>query len=127
MAAEGANIDDENIELMTDDDDEGLLDDDRGAAYSRGGGRAVATTWQDVDRGAIAASALALVSSVAQTAPADDRSRDAVVWHPSAATAAVGGAVGVGGGGGAAAELFDPLGFGRIDTAAMRLVSRCWC
>jgi hypothetical protein len=64
-----------------------------------------------VDRGELSASALALISSIAQTAPTDDRSRDAV-WHPTTTVTVT-------------QELVDPLGLGRIDPAAMRLVRSC--
>lgn len=61
-----------------------------------------------VDRGELAASALSLISSIAQTAPTDDKSRDAV-WHPTTTVTVT-------------QELVDPLGMGRIDPQAMRLV-----
>jgi len=73
-----------------------------------------------VDRGELAASALALISSIAQTAPTDDKSRDAV-WHPTTTVTVT-------------QELVDPLGLGRIDAAGLKLVgapcaARCedWC
>lgn len=62
-----------------------------------------------MDRAQLSASVLRLISSVASTAPTDDRSRDAV-WHPSATALPI------------SASLQDPLGFGRIDVANMRLV-----
>ncbi|GBF96117.1 hypothetical protein Rsub_08993 [Raphidocelis subcapitata] len=93
-----------------------LTDDEGDAVGEEGGGAAAAArrtgpsgpaTWQEVDRAELSASALALISSIAQTAPADDRSRDAV-WHPTAAVTV-------------AAELVDPLGLGRIDAARLVL------
>lgn len=54
---------------------------------------------------------LKLISSVASTAPTDDKSRDAV-WHPTTTLTI-------------SQDLFnDPLGFGTIDLVNMRLV-RC--
>lgn len=61
-----------------------------------------------VDRGELSASALALISSIAQTAPTDDKSRDAV-WHPTTTMTVT-------------QELVDPLGMGRIDAVNMKLV-----
>ena len=61
-----------------------------------------------MDRAELAASALSLISSIAQTAPTDDNSRDAV-WHPTTTVTVT-------------AELVDPLGLGRIDADALRLV-----
>lgn len=118
----------DDIDFLTDDDEEetqealGGGDDPGSLRGSLGGGGGVvggvgaASTWQEVDRAALAASALALVSSVAQTAPADDRARDAV-WHPTSGAAVVAIAQHDGGG------LADPLGFGRIDVANRRLVA----
>lgn len=54
---------------------------------------------------------LKLISSVASTAPTDDKSREAVVWHPAAVAVTAHGAA-----------LNDPLGFGRIDLPNLRLV-----
>ncbi|KIZ03142.1 Exocyst complex component 2 [Monoraphidium neglectum] len=109
----GRGVEDDDEEYLTDDEeDEGDADDDgqegrRALACSTAAGPA---TWQEVDRGELSASALALISSIAQTAPTDDRSRDAV-WHPTTTVTVT-------------QELVDPLGLGRIDPAAMRLERR---
>lgn len=52
---------------------------------------------------------LKLISSVASTAPTDDKSREAVIWHPAAVALHT-------------TNLNDPLGFGKIDVVNMRLV-----
>jgi hypothetical protein len=88
-------------------DDEGDVVGEQGGERRRGPPPGP-STWQEVDRAELSASALALISSIAQTAPADDRSRDAV-WHPTAAVTV-------------AAELVDPLGLGRIDPDRLALV-----
>lgn len=55
---------------------------------------------------------LKLISSVASTAPTDDKSREAVIWHPAAVAVNT-------------TNLNDPLGFGKIDVVNLRLV-RMW-
>lgn len=54
---------------------------------------------------------LKLISSVASTAPTDDKSREAVIWHPAAVAVNT-------------QNLNDPLGYGKIDVVNLRLVSR---
>ena len=66
--------------------------------------------WQDVDRDDLSKTALKLISSVASTAPTDDKAREAV-WHPTTTITVT-------------AELVDPLGLGRIDPVDLRLVRR---
>jgi len=63
---------------------------------------------QDVDREQLSQTVLKLISSVASTAPTDDKSRDAV-WHPTTTLTVT-------------QHLHDPLGFGKIDVINMRLV-----
>lgn len=64
---------------------------------------------QDVDREQLSQTVLKLISSVASTAPTDDKSRDAV-WHPTTTLTVT-------------QNLHDPLGFGKIDVINLRLVS----
>jgi hypothetical protein len=65
---------------------------------------------QEVDREQLSGTVLKLISSVASTAPTDDKSREAVIWHPAAVAVTT-------------QNLNDPLGFGRIDVVNLRLVS----
>jgi hypothetical protein len=65
---------------------------------------------QEVDREQLSNTVLKLISSVASTAPTDDKSREAVIWHPAAVAVTT-------------QHLNDPLGFGRIDVVNLRLVS----
>eukprot|EP00879_Flechtneria_rotunda_P018324 GHRR01019221.1.p1 GENE.GHRR01019221.1~~GHRR01019221.1.p1 ORF type:complete len:279 (+),score=98.16 GHRR01019221.1:542-1378(+) len=69
---------------------------------------AAASSWQEVDRDQLSQTVLQLISSVASTAPTDDKSRDAV-WHPTTTITI-------------SHNLNDPLGFGTIDVDNMRLV-----
>lgn len=64
---------------------------------------------QEVDREQLSGTVLKLISSVASTAPTDDKSREAVIWHPAAVAVTT-------------TNLNDPLGFGRIDLVNLRLV-----
>eukprot|EP00882_Tetradesmus_deserticola_P024795 GHRQ01027121.1.p2 GENE.GHRQ01027121.1~~GHRQ01027121.1.p2 ORF type:complete len:140 (+),score=35.04 GHRQ01027121.1:478-897(+) len=73
-----------------------------------------ANSWQDVDREQLSSTVLKLISSVASTAPTDDKSRDAV-WHPTVTFTA------------SQDQYQDPLGFGTIDLLNMRLVSGARC
>ena len=66
---------------------------------------------QEVDREHLSQTVLKLISSVASTAPTDDKSREAVIWHPAAVAVNT-------------QSLNDPLGFGKIDVVNLRLVSR---
>jgi hypothetical protein len=63
---------------------------------------------QDVDRAELSSTVIKLISSVASTAPTDDRARDAV-WHPPATLTVQ-------------ASLQDPLGCGTIDLERRQLV-----
>eukprot|EP00775_Hariotina_reticulata_P008992 gene8992-9164_t len=66
-----------------------------------------ANSWQDVDREQLSQTVLKLISSVASTAPTDDKSRDAV-WHPTTTLTVT-------------QNVHDPLGFGKIDVINLRL------
>jgi hypothetical protein len=66
---------------------------------------------QDVDREQLSSTVLKLISSVASTAPTDDKSRDAV-WHPTVTFTV------------SQDQYQDPLGFGTIDLLNMKLVRR---
>ncbi|KAI8462855.1 MAG: exocyst complex component Sec5-domain-containing protein [Monoraphidium minutum] len=98
----GDEEDDDDLDYMTEEEEDDGGDEPRGLARLTG-----PATWQEVDRAELADSALALISSIAQTAPTDDKSRDAV-WHPTTTVTVT-------------AELVDPLGLGRIDPATLRL------
>ncbi|WIA14506.1 hypothetical protein OEZ85_003026 [Tetradesmus obliquus] len=67
-----------------------------------------ANSWQDVDRAQLSSTVLKLISSVASTAPTDDKSRDAV-WHPTVTFTI------------SQDQYQDPLGFGTIDLLNMKL------
>uniref|UniRef100_A0A383VH62 Exocyst complex component SEC5 n=1 Tax=Tetradesmus obliquus TaxID=3088 RepID=A0A383VH62_TETOB len=67
-----------------------------------------ANSWQDVDREQLSSTVLKLISSVASTAPTDDKSRDAV-WHPTVTFTV------------SQDQYQDPLGFGTIDLLNMKL------
>jgi hypothetical protein len=64
---------------------------------------------QEVDREQLSGTVLKLISSVASTAPTDDKSREAVIWHPAAVAVNT-------------QSRNDPLGFGKIDVVNLRLV-----
>ncbi|KAF6265699.1 exocyst complex component Sec5-domain-containing protein [Scenedesmus sp. NREL 46B-D3] len=67
-----------------------------------------ANSWQDVDREQLSSTVLKLISSVASTAPVDDKSRDAV-WHPTTTFTV------------SQDQYQDPLGFGTINLLNMKL------
>jgi hypothetical protein len=69
---------------------------------------------QDVDREQLSSTVLKLISSVASTAPTDDKSRDAV-WHPTVTFTV------------SQDQYQDPLGFGTIDLLNMKLVRATCC
>jgi hypothetical protein len=69
---------------------------------------------QDVDREQLSSTVLKLISSVASTAPTDDKSRDAV-WHPTVTFTV------------SQDQYQDPLGFGTIDLLNMKLVRATTC
>jgi hypothetical protein len=83
--------------------------DDIGTTLRRTAAKPSLKSWQDVDRDELGKTVLKLISSVASTAPTDDKSRDAV-WHPTSSITVT-------------AELVDPLGLGRINPDTLTLVS----
>jgi hypothetical protein len=83
--------------------------DDIGTTLRKTAVRPSLKSWQDVDRDELGKTVLKLISSVASTAPTDDKSRDAV-WHPTSSITVT-------------AELVDPLGLGRINPDTLTLVS----